>query len=129
VRLPLGAASVVKAVSVIVRNADTLPLPEQPGHEIRVVADAGDCPGSILAGVVDVPPRPRFGQDGALVSGGQKRRDTVLLHVDRDQFHSPSRATPHRCTLRFTAVGPGDDPTAANNLAELTVEVRDANDY
>lgn len=128
VRLRRGVTVITKAVSVVLRNRDVRPVPEEPGDEIRVIVEAGTCPAEIVATASAPPPPHRRGTDRAVVSGGRKGRASVVLRFDAAAFHSPSPDEPHRCVVRLIAVGPGEDPTPYNNVAELPIEVRDDND-
>ncbi|MGH7788106.1 MAG: hypothetical protein ACRERC_14635, partial [Candidatus Binatia bacterium] len=129
VRLRRGVTVLTKAASVVLRNRDVEPEREEPGDEIRVVVEPGTCPVQIVATETAPPPPRRRGTDRALVPGGRKGRASVVLRFDAAAFHSPSSDQPHRCVVRLIAVGPGEDPTPHNNVAELPIEVRDDNDF
>jgi len=116
-----------KTLRVKVRNLDRERDRGTPGHEIRLVAEDGSCPAGTL-GSPDFDRRTEGSQDLVLVRGGGRKTARVPLIVHADAFTSPDRQTPAHCTLRFTAVGPGSDPTPENNVVEVELEVFDRND-
>ncbi len=125
IRIPRGKTSTMKRVAIVVRNAD---MGERAGHEIRVTADPGTCPPGILYGQPDFSRRQPGDQDQLMVRGGRRKRAIVWLNVDSASFHTPNRRIPARCVLRFTAVGPGTDPSPQDNSAQLEIDVYDKND-
>jgi len=129
-RLKLRAGSEERArrVRVKVRNADRGLDRGTPGHEIQVVAEDGTCPPGTV-GLPDFDRRTEGAQDRFMVRGGRTRTAGLRVSARQDAFLSPGRDTPARCTLRFTAVGPGQDPTPENNVTELELEIHDRNDW
>ncbi|HVM94895.1 MAG TPA: hypothetical protein VMT89_00845, partial [Candidatus Acidoferrales bacterium] len=125
IRLRSGVESRSKTISIRVRNADA----RGDAHEIQLVADPGTCPSGVISGL------PRFlganpaTQDRIIVQGGRRKTARVPLIVHRDAFTSPSATAPARCWLRFTAVGPGTDPTPQDNVVNVELQVVDGNDF
>jgi len=123
-----GVTSVTKRLRVVVVNADVIPERELPGHVIQLLADEGTCPAGTLAGAPNFTPGASPPQDSALVKGGRRAVALVDLVINSDAFYSPGGNAPARCTMHFTAVGPGGDPTPENNVVDVEVEVTDRND-
>lgn len=128
-RIPAGTESVSGRIEVIVRNADLHPLPERPGHAIRLVAEPGTCPAGLVVFAPDLAPRRRGAQDTLLLGGGRRRRAAVMLRAEAAAIHTPDRRTPLRCALLVRALGPDGDPTPDNNVAVVDIELRDENDW
>jgi hypothetical protein len=129
VRLAPGVASRSPTIRVRVRNMDTFPTREQPGHEIQLVAEDGTCPPGTLAGAPDFLPRIPGPQDRVMVRGGSRKTAAVPLAIQRDAFTASGPRAPAICTLRFTAVGPGIDPTPEDNVIQVELQVFDGNDF
>ena len=129
VRLRRGHSFAVKSIRLRVRNDDVKPVEEDPGHEIQVVADTGDCPKDVLLSRPDFDRRTRGSQDSALVAGGRRKTVMVTLRVDSGEFFSPSARAPDVCHLRFVVRGPGIDPTPEDDGVEVEVQVIDHNDF
>jgi PKD repeat protein len=131
-RIIAGAPSASLVIRIMVRNADVSPVRESPGHEIRLVADDGDCPAGTIVGLPDFDARAPGAQDTAVIAGGFAKTATVLVVAPREAFTSLNRAAPHRCTLRFTAdtvgVEGNTDPTPGNDSAIMELNVIDLND-
>jgi hypothetical protein len=108
-----------RTLVVTVRNADAAPMPESPGHVIRVTVDAGTCPPALITGAPDFDPHQAGAQSALMVEGGRQRRARIALQAD-----ARTMAPPLRCALHIAAIGPGDDPTPADNVAEVPVEIR-----
>lgn len=123
-----GVTSVTKRFRVVVVNADVMPQREVPGHVIQLVADEGTCPSGTLAGAPNFARGTDPPQDWALVKGGRRAVALVDLVINSDAFSSPGGRAPARCTMRFTAVGPGTDPTPENNVVDVELDVKDRND-
>lgn len=126
-RVPRGRAEAVARLPLVVANRDVAPSPEQPGHAIHLVAERGDCPPALEIASPAFLPRRRGGQQ-AIVPGGRQRRAEVRLRIAASAVQTPDRGEPMRCTLVVRAVGPGDDPTPADNVVSVVVEMRDDND-
>ncbi|MEO8605145.1 MAG: hypothetical protein ABI629_21435, partial [bacterium] len=114
-----SVAPVIQSSGLAVRNADTSPLPERPGHSIRVIVDAGSCPPSLIDGGADFYPHRRGTQDTLVLDGGRQRRAQILLSPDAAVQYGPLH-----CVLHVAVEGPGDDPTPHNNIVDVSVEVR-----
>jgi hypothetical protein len=65
----------------------------------------------------------------ALPSGASRAWRRSCKRSAPTRFASPDRRTPAQCTLRFTAVGPGSDPTPTGNVIEAELQVLDRNDF
>jgi len=119
-------ASRSKTIRVWVRNMDTTP---GDAHDIQLRADPGTCPAEVLQGVPDFMRGQTSEQDHIVVASGRRKAALVKLLIQRDSFTSPNATTPATCTVRFTAVGPGDDPTPENNVIDVQLRVVDYNDF
>jgi hypothetical protein len=126
-----GRTSVSTNVRVKVTNADVLPFPETPGHTIRLVASNGDCPAGTVVGLPDFDGRTAGDQDTVQLAGGKSKSASVTLNVDSAAFATLGQQMPIRCTLVFAAVATQPagsfDPTLANNVAVLELNVVDKN--
>ncbi len=133
ITIPTGEDAATRVVVVLVRNADTFPTSERPGHVVQLAVDDGDCPAGTVVGAADFDSGAPGGQNTALVHGGASRIARVRLNVSRSAFPNLAKNLPQRCRLRFTARTFLDgvfDPTATNNsvAAELNVVAADATD-
>ena len=126
-----GRTAVTTKVRVKVTNADVEPLPETPGHTIRLAAASGDCPSGTVVGLPDFDGDTAGDQDTVQLAGGKSKSAVVTLTVDGAAFALLHQAAPMRCTLTFTAsvVQPAgsSDPSPANNVASLELNVVDRN--
>lgn len=120
-------------VDVSVRNADVTPVPEMPGHSIRVAVVNLDCPADLIAAAPDFDPGTPGVQDSTLVAGGARATATLQLTARAPSFTTPRGVAPARCRLRLvaTTVSPSGsiDPNPGDNLAELSIDVVDENDF
>jgi hypothetical protein len=123
--LRAGNRILARKIRVIVRNADVDPVPEDPGHAIRVATEVVGCPVGVTVGTPDFQRSVPGAQDQLQVGGGRRKRAIVLLNVDSAALRASTSGRSHECALRFTAVGPGIDPTPENNVAELGIELID----
>ena len=128
VKLRAGAVAKTLKLRIKVRNEDVVADRGGPGHEIRLVPNVGNCPAGIVTAGPDFLPRTAGAQDAIVVRAGKRATATVILTVAADAFFSPAAGVPARCQLTLTAVGPGTDPTPANNVATVALDVYDAND-
>lgn len=128
VKLRAGAVAKTLKLRIKVRNEDVEADRGGPGHEIRLVPNVGNCPAGIVTAGPDFLPRTPGAQDATVVRAGKRATATVILTVAADDFFSPAPGVPARCQLTLTAVGPGNDPTPANNAATVALDVYDAND-
>ncbi len=128
VRLRAGAAARVLKLRVKVKNEDVVADRGGPGHEIRLVTNAGNCPAGLVTGGPDFAPRTAGSQDAIVVRAGKKKTATLVLTIAASDFFSPDAATPARCQMTVVATGPGADPTPANNTTVVALEVHDDND-
>jgi hypothetical protein len=127
VRLREGVDARTVRVRIKVRNEDVILDRGGPGHEIRLIAGAGDCPSGVVAIPPDFDSRTAGSQDRIVVRPGRRKTATVTLQVESADFFSPGDA-PARCQMSLTAVGPGVDPTPGNNVTAVVLEVEDDND-
>ena len=111
-----------------VKNEDVAADRGGPGHEIRLATNAGNCPAGVVTVAPDFLPRTPGSQDAIVVRPGKKKTATIVLTVAASDFFSPDAATPARCQMTVVAVGPGADPTPANNTTAVMLEVDDDND-
>lgn len=123
-RIHLRARDMVlwRRIRVVVRNAD---VREDPGHEIHVSMEAAGCPAGVTVGAPDFSRSLPGAQDRLLVRGGRRKRAIALLTVDSATLRASMPEGQQRCVLRFTAAGPGIDPTPENNVAELSIDLID----
>ena len=127
VRLRTGVVGKTLRLRVKVRNEDVVADRGTPGHEIRLVVDVGDCPAGIVTAGPDFAPRTPGAQDRLVVGAGKRKAATLELTVAADDFFSPAE-TPARCQLSVRALGPDADPTPANAVTTIALEVHDDND-
>lgn len=113
-----------RRLRLVVGNADRLPMPEHPGHLIRVVVERGTCPEALRIGAAMFAPLRRGIQDAIVVEGGRQRRATVSLSVDAAAL-PPGGTNPLYCTLLVRAIGPDVDPTPDDNVAAVAIEIDD----
>jgi hydrazine synthase alpha subunit-like protein len=125
IRLRNGVESKSKMIRVSVKNADGL----GDSHEIQLVTGPGSCPPATVADQPDFFRRQLGAQDRIVLKGGRRKAAWIPLFIHRDAFTSPTATTPATCMLRFTAVGPGTDPTPENNVVDVELDVFDANDF
>jgi len=128
VRLRAGAESRVLKLRIKVKNEDVAADRGGPGHEIRLVTNAGNCPTGIVTVAPDFLPRTLGSQDAIVVRAGKKKSATIVLTIAAGDFFSPDESTPARCQMTVIAVGPGADPTPANNTTVVALEVHDDHD-
>ena len=131
VSIPVGREPFPSNVVVQVKNADTSPERETPGHAIRLVASDGDCPPGTVTGQPDFDRGSAGVQESAVVAGGVPATAIAEVSVSRDAFAPFSHSIPERCTLWFTASeasGGSDDPTPDNNLIAVNLDVTDTED-
>lgn len=125
VRLGRGTTTKVATYRPEIANGD---LGELPGDLLSLVVDDGDCPpGSV--GIADFDRATSGDQNFAIVPGGSRRRGFLRVIIDGSQFFSPGHTIPDRCTALLTAVGPGGDTDASNNVSRLVINVIDDNDF
>ena len=129
-RIHLRNGAVAKGVRlrIKVKNEDVIADRGGPGHEIRLVVDPGNCPAGLVTSGPDFAPRTPGNQDSVVVRAGKRKTATLVLTVAAADFFSPDRSTPARCQLTLTVVGPGTDPTPANDVATIELDVSDDND-
>ena len=125
-RTKTGAA---KTVSVKVTNADLLPAPELPGHEVTLAAEDGDCPAGTV-GSPDFDTRQGGAQPTKLVAGGKRATAKLTLTIDGASFFTPNQASPARCTALVRVTGPAGnvEPETSNDVARLVIDVTDQAD-
>lgn len=127
--IPAGQESVTKIVPMQVRNADIEPVPERPGHVIRLVASDGDCPAGTILGLPDFERGIEGDQDSILVAGGTPKTAHVVIFASHQSFPGLDTKIPARCTLVFvveTLIDGNVDPTPENNTITVELNVRAA---
>jgi cysteine-rich repeat protein len=127
--IPAGQGSVTKIVPMQVRNADIEPVPERPGHVIRLIASDGDCPAGTILGLPDFERGIEGDQDSILVAGGTPKTAHVVIFASHQSFPKLDPKIPTRCTLVFSAEALVDgniDPTPDNNTITVELNVRTA---
>ena len=126
-----GRTSATAKVRVKVTNADVLPFPETPGHTTRLVVNDGNCPAGTIVGLPDFDDSTPGDQDTVQLAGGKSKSASVRLNIDSAAFAGLHQPMPMRCTLIFGTViaqpAGSLDPTSANNLALLELNVVDRN--
>lgn len=127
VRLRDGLAAKTLRLRVKVRNDDVVADRGTSGHEIRLVVDTGNCPTGIVTVGPDFAPRVAGAQDRLVVGPGKRKTATLELTVAADDFFSPAE-TPARCQLTVRALGPDADPTPADDVTTIALDVHDEND-
>jgi len=127
IRIGRGADAHNARLRVSVRNADVASASEGVGHVIQLVAEPGTCPPALVSGLPDFERHSAGAQAAILVRPGKRKRALVTLVARAAEFATAPGA-PASCVLRFTAVGPGNDPTPGDDVIEVQVEVNDAND-
>ena len=128
VKLRDGRADRMVKLRIKVRNEDLIADRGGSGHEIQLVIDVGNCPAGIVTSAPDFLPRTPGAQDRVVLRAGKRKTASVVLTVAAADFFSPDPSTPARCQLTVTAVGPGVDPTPANNVTTVVLDVVDDND-
>ncbi|MFN8643509.1 MAG: PKD domain-containing protein [Candidatus Binatia bacterium] len=113
-----------RRVRLTVGNADILPVPETPGHPIRIEVTLGTCPAALQIGPATFMPSRLGIANEITVEGGRQRHATVWLRVDPLAL-PPAGVDPLRCALSVRAVAPGDDPTPGDNVGVVDVEITD----
>ena len=126
-RIGAGGSTTTAVVRVKVTNADAASPSENAGHQVRLVADLGDCPAGTVLGAPDFENATVGDQDVVTLKGGKSKNARVRVQVDAAAFAGRGS----RCVLRFTAatVAPPSslDPVPTNNTASLELNVIDAN--
>lgn len=131
VAISAGFTSVRKQVKVKVVNADILPVAEIDGHTIQLIVHPGTCPVGLVVDGPDFDLRAAGVQDRVLLRGGRSKKALVTVEARSSAFTSFNRITPTRCTLMLEVRAdlPGStDPTPANNIVPLEINVIDHND-
>lgn len=124
---PGASSTLSRTVRVLVRNAS-----KKASQDVLLVADRGDCPVGLITDVPDFDTRTAGALDHVTLRPGQIKVAAIPLLFDRAAFTSATSRTPARCTMRFTSqtlpAGSSVDPTPANNVATLELNVVDATD-
>lgn len=127
-KIRAGRASVAKRVRVKVTNGN---LKGGAEHDIRLTADAGDCPAGVIVGAPDFDRRVPGDQDVTTLRAGKSGTAMLTLEIASADFVSFNRRAPERCTLQLSveSEAPGNvDPTPDNNAAFAELNVYDFND-
>jgi cysteine-rich repeat protein len=125
-----GIGQAQRSLRAMVMNADILPARADPGHDITVTVNDGDCPAGAV-GLVDFDRLSAGTQSTVIAKGGLLRSGSFPVVVDATAFTSFSGRSPVRCTALVTATGPagGGEPEATNNVTRLIIDVVDRNDF
>jgi cysteine-rich repeat protein len=117
--------AVAKTVAIAVRNADMV------DRTIALSVDASGCPTG-LAGLPDFLPKTPDPDTSILVPAGKTKKAKLRLTINSVDFESFNFKAPTRCTLLISAAdvipGGNNDPSPANNVAMLEINVVDKND-
>lgn len=126
-----GNDLVTKSLTLKVRNADILPIPERPGHTIKLIISS-DCPAGVTVGTPDFDLATAGQQDTVLVAGGRTKAAVVPLSFSRRQLTMYNREAPFRCTLTARVVTIGSltntDPSPSNDSATIELNIVDESD-
>ncbi len=118
-------------VRVKVRDATAAASGQGTEHTVQLLAEPGDCPVASV-GTPDFGDSAAGAPDTVQLGGGGSASALVPLTISSDAFLSFNRKAPKRCTLTFRArtVTPTGtyDPTPANNVATMEVNVTDRRD-
>lgn len=131
VTIGTGRTSATKVLRIKVRNGDLSPTRELPGHEIRLIAQDGTCPAGTVVGVPDFGGPGPGAHDTVTLPGGSTASAKVTVFFDSAALTSLNKKTPTRCRLDLVAeaVAAGNvDPTPANNVASVEIDITDLND-
>ena len=127
IRIAAGHSTATAVVRIKVTNADAPSPREGAGHDVRLIADLGDCPAGTVIGAPDFATATAGDQDVVTLKGGKSKSARVRVQVDAAAFAGRG----NRCMLRFTAttVAPAAslDPVPTNDSASLELTVVDAN--
>src|SRR5262249_24558774 len=120
-------------LKVKVRNADILPIPELPGHIVRLSATDGTCPPGTIVGLPDFDTRGTApgDQDTVLLTGGKKKTATVVLKIAQAEFTTYTHHLQALCTLMVqatTVLANNVDPAPRNNVLPVELNIVDKND-
>jgi cytochrome c peroxidase len=131
VSVTLLTGNLTRTVRPAITNADILPVPEQPGHDITVVATNVDCPTNVLNGNPDFDTHIAGIQNTVTLKGGTVKTGPLPLTIDGTKFTTPNPKSPMRCSVLLTATGPvGNlDPDPSNNTTRLIIDVLDHSDF
>ncbi|MBI3782986.1 MAG: hypothetical protein HY270_06250, partial [Deltaproteobacteria bacterium] len=125
VSISSGATSVAKTVAITVRNADVV------DRTIALSVDASGCPMGV-AGLPDFVPSTPVADTSILVPAGKTKKAKLPLTINSTDFTSFNFKAPTRCTLLVSAsdviAGGNNDPSPANNVAAVEINVIDKND-
>jgi len=123
VKIPAGALSVSKKLSVKVTNAN--PTTAILGHT-TTVTHSTTCPPEATVSAVD------FGSGamgGVFLAPGKAKTGKVTVTIPSQSFTPLNRIAMQRCSITFVAaVSGGVDPSPANNSATVELNVFDKND-
>lgn len=113
----------VKRVTLKPLNGNVSPVPEDPGHPIRISVSDGTCPPGTVTLLTTGVVTPIGG-----------RSSPVLLEVrgDGEAFDSGGPKSPARCNAVLTAMSdvPGNvEPVPSNDTTKLVIDVYDKADY
>ncbi|HVM97683.1 MAG TPA: DUF4215 domain-containing protein [Candidatus Acidoferrales bacterium] len=119
------ATSVIKKVSVTVRNADSV------DRTIALDVSSSDCPAGI-ASLPDFDTSTTSADTSAVIKAGKTKKAQIALAIYPADFTSFNYKAPKRCTLTVTAAtvipDGSNDSTPSNNVALLELNVVDKHD-
>ena len=124
VKIREGSTNLIKTFKLKVTNTD---IEADPGHAITVTLGAGTCIGVGLPDFSDTVGV----QNSVTVEGEKSATGVVTLTLSRDDYLSPNKNTPARCTQQFCQTGPmgNVEPNTTNDCTELLLDVKDENDF
>lgn len=136
VTIPDGKTEVVKKLVVKVQNAD---IAEPSGHTAELTIAASTCPQAMLRDAMNQPviadfdPSPAVTTNSVVIAAGKVKAAAIPLTIKANDFASPSKQSPVRCTITLstTAVDAGTviDPNPSNNSVRIDISVTDKNDF
>lgn len=128
VKIRRRSLNVRPSLRVAVGNGDVYPATERPGHDVTLQVGDGTCPPGTVT-QVDFDTRTGGGQSTVTVTGGGKKKGAIEIGALAADISTPSSLSPYRCELELTAVGPGGDADASNDVSHLIVDITDFNDF
>jgi hypothetical protein len=125
ITIPAGQSSVTKKVPLLVTNGDaTAP----PGGRAVAITSVNGC-GAIGA---DFDPKTAGDQTTLMLGAGKSAKAIITLQLSKDDYISPNKKSPDRCTLSVCAdspPGPYGEGTPSNNCTSTDINILDENDF
>ena len=126
--VPSGRPSATRTRHPTVRNADILPIVENPGDSLTVTGSDGTCPAGTL-GLPDMDTTMPGAQNAVTVNGGRAKSGRLSVTASSALVTTTNKKSPTRCIATVTVTGPGGDTDATNNTTKLVIDVYDKNDF